>query len=392
MELSRRSVLAGLAALAVAGCSPTGDQQPGSQALGGPQGTTATWPTPSPTPTEWVDETPRWPLTGAVLDDGDSAKAAHPAVAVKIAVEKRSFPQFGPEDADLVFWQAQGNSYDITRLCAIYHSKWPADGAGPIRSARPVDVDLVSPLKGVLASASATDWVMRYIRHHKKAIEYIVKYGDRSARWTLRNPGGWWKGGNQTDKSVIAFPKVMSEMAEIGQGKVPATYLQYAASDDEVSTVNGQAVKQFEISYPTKTIGTEYHRWKWNAKKQLWQPSIRFYEGSDFYDYKVRSGEQIGVPNVLVVNCKWKMGVVDGYGTAHKEPLYSMEDGSDKFTYFHDGKAVTGTWKKGSAGQRFVFTLDDGSFLKMAPAKPGSSCPNTAPRSRRPDARPEAQP
>jgi hypothetical protein len=326
-------------------------------------------PTPTPEPTTYQDSTPRWPLTGVPLKEGEREKAAHPVVAVKPAVEKRSFPQYGVEDADIVFWEAQGNSYDITRLCAVYHSKWPKDGVQPIRSARPVDLHLIAPLRGVLASASATAWVMEYIRNHSKYVEYRVKYGDSSNRWGMRSPGGWWKGSNAQDKKVVAYPEHLAADAEIYKGKVPPVYFQYATSDDEVSTVNGTAATEVKLPYPTTTIGTEWHKWEWNAEKGVWEASVRFYEGKTWYDYKVRSGARIGVPNVLVLFCQWKMGVVKGYGTKHKEPIYWLRDGEDKFIYFHDGKYVTGTWTKGAYHERFVFKLDDGSFLKMAPGQ-----------------------
>jgi hypothetical protein len=368
MGISRRSVLFGMLAAAAAGCTTdvpesSPSNRPESAAPATPE------PTPTPTPDEFVDPTPRWPLTGVPLEDGEAELAAHPAVAVKPAVEKRSFPQYGVEDADIVFWEAQGNSYDITRLCAIYHSKWPKDGVQPIRSARPVDLHLVAPLKGVLASASATEWVMKYIRNHSDVVEYRVKYGDSSNRWGMRAPGGWWKGSNATDKKVVAYPEHLAADAKISKGEIPPTYFQYAAGDDEVSTVNGTPATEVKLQYPTTTIGNEWHKWEWNAEKGVWEASVRFYEGKTWYEYTVRSGKRIGVPNVLVVFCKWKMGVVKGYGTKHKEPLYSMGNGKDKFIYFHDGKYVTGTWTKAKFTERFVFKLDDGSFLKMAPGQ-----------------------
>ncbi|MEA4943760.1 MAG: DUF3048 domain-containing protein [Propionicimonas sp.] len=374
--VSRRSVLVGVAgvagAAAVAGC--TGQPAPsGSNSAPPPSpgGSASETPTPSPTPTGYIDTTPRWPLTGVPFKDGEEKKAAHSAVAVKVPVEKRSFPQSGVDSADLVFVQAQGKSYDTTRLCAVFHSKFPAEGANPVRSTRPVDVALLAPLKPVLACTGATPWVLKYVRKNKKYIELREKYGDRTDRWKLWNPGGWWKGGNLSDKSVVAMPKALSRDAKLAPDVVPPVYLQYAQPDEDASTANGTAVKRITITYAGSM--TEYHRWTWSGDS--FKKAIRFHESATWYDWKVRKGKQVTAPNVLIVYCAWKMGVLKGY-SGHTEPLYSIIDGSDKFVYLHDGKYVTGTWKKAGVADRFEFTLDDGTPLKMAPGRTWVEMPN----------------
>lgn len=380
VDLKRRSVLigfAGVAGAALVGCSleqpGTGQSpanSPGTPPAPDPSETAGT-PTPEPSPTPTVDTTPRWPLTGVPFKDGDEEKAARSAVAVKVPVEKRSFPQSGVDKADIVFVQAQGKSYDITRLCAIFHSKFPDEGANPVRSTRPVDVALLAPLKPVLACTGAVAWVLKYVRKNKKHIELREKYGDRTDRWKIWQPGGWWKGGNVPDKSVVAFPKNLSRDATLAPDVIPPVYLQYAAPDEEPSTAQGTEAKQVTVTYAGQ--GTEYHRWTW--KDDTWKKSIQFQEGPTWYDWKVRKGNQVSAPNVLIVHCKWKMGVLEGF-SGHKEPIYSMIDGHDKFIYFHDGKYVTGTWTKARVQDRFEFTLDDGTPLKMAPGRTWIELPN----------------
>ncbi|MDQ7993318.1 MAG: DUF3048 C-terminal domain-containing protein [Propionicimonas sp.] len=380
-DLSRRSVLAGaagLAGLAVAGCTvplaPPGSVTPSPTDPGGtapPTSPATASPTPTPSPTAYVDTTPRWPLTGVPLKDGEEKDAAHSAVAVKVPVEKRSFPQTGVDKADLVFVQAQGKSYDITRLCAVYHSKFPGEGANPVRSTRPVDVALLAPIKPVLACTGAVPWVLKYVRKNKKYIDLREKYGDHTDRWKLWNPGGWWKGSNLPDKSVVAMPAALSRDSRLAADKVPPVYLQYALPGEEPSTASGTAAKRVTITYAGSA--TEYHRWDWEDGK--WKKSIRFQEGDTWYDWKVRKGNQVSAPNVLIVHCKWKMGVLKGY-SGHKEPIYSIVDGSDRFLYFHEGKYVTGTWKKDRLQDRFEFTLEDGTPLKMAPGRTWVEMPN----------------
>ncbi|MCA0252651.1 MAG: DUF3048 domain-containing protein [Actinobacteria bacterium] len=377
IELKRRSVLAGFAGVAgaaIVGCSA--DQAPSPSATGSaptpPAPAETPTPTPTPSPSPIVDTTPRWPLTGVPFEDGDEKKAARSTVAVKVPVEKRSFPHSGIDKADIVFVQAQGKSYDITRLCAVFHSTFPSEGANPVRSTRPVDVPLLAPLKGVLACTGAVPWVLKYVRKHKKYIELREKYGDRTDRWKLWNPGGWWKGGNLTDKSVVAMPKALSRDAKLAPDTVPPVYLQYALPGEDPSTATGTPATQVTVTYAGSA--KEYHRWTWG--KDSWKKSIRFQEGKTWYDWEVRKGGQIDAPNVLIIHCEWKMGVLDGY-SGHKEPVYSIVNGGDRFLYFHDGKYVTGTWTKGKVTDHFEFTLDDGTPLRMAPGRTWVELPNT---------------
>ena len=375
-DISRRGLLAGMAGLAawaVAGCTnePAFTPQPVVPPVS---------PITTPTPTPFVDSTPRWPLTGVPFSkDGEEKKAAHPAVAVKVPCEKRSFPQSGVADADLVFVEAQGDSYDGTRLCAVFHSKFPAEGANPVRSARPVDLALLAPLKAVLASTGATAWVVKYLLDNKKYVELRQKYGDRTDRWQLvSRRGGWWKGTAQTDKSVVAMPAALCRDATIAKNKVPPVYLQYALPGSQPSTVSGQPVKQLTVTFKYSLSGkptAEYHRWDWDASSKKWVASIQFNEGPQWYKWTTREGKRVAADNVLVIFCAWKMGRVKGY-SGHNEPMYSMIDGADKFAYFHDGTMVTGTWKKGAISDPFEFTLDDGTRLAMAPGKTWILLPN----------------
>lgn len=136
--------------------------------------------------------------------------------------------------------------------------------------------------------------------------------------------------------------------------------------------MNGTDAKRVTVTYAGSA--KEYHRWTWSD--DTWKKSIRFQEGDTWYDWTVREGDQVTAPNVLILRCKWKMGVIEGY-SGHKEPIYSMINGQDEFIYFHKGKYVTGTWTKGKVTELFEFTLDDGTPLKMAPGRTWIELPNT---------------
>ena len=79
--------------------------------------------------------------------------AGQPALLVKIDNRPEARPQVGLNDADIVFEELTEGG--ITRFLAVYQSRLPPD-VGPIRSVRPVDPALASPLRGVFAYSGGT--------------------------------------------------------------------------------------------------------------------------------------------------------------------------------------------------------------------------------------------
>lgn len=101
-----------------------------------------TEPDPEPDPDPDPEPMGAAPLTG--LDVGlDVAEelAARPVVIVKIPNAAPARPQTGLDAADLVIEEEVEGG--ITRFMAVFHSQLPTL-IGPIRSARPVDVELAS--------------------------------------------------------------------------------------------------------------------------------------------------------------------------------------------------------------------------------------------------------
>ena len=68
----------------------------------------------------------------------------------------------------------------------------------------------------------------------------------------------------------------------------------------------------------------------------------------------------------MVVNkAKQHFGKIFG-GSGHDEPLHDIIKTRGKVSYAPEGRYVSGTWSKGSVAEPFVFTLADGTPLKMA--------------------------
>lgn len=96
--------------------------------------------TPAAPPEAPEDGRPRSPFTGLPIDRD---VAERPALVVKIENSPRARPQSGLDAADVVIEELVEGG--ITRFVAVLHATLP-EAAGPVRSARPVDVDLLGGL------------------------------------------------------------------------------------------------------------------------------------------------------------------------------------------------------------------------------------------------------
>ena len=100
---------------------------------------------PSDTPAAKVYETA--PLTGIKFEQGTNANLAGPSVACKIDNLDVARPQLNLNRTDIVFDEMVEGG--LTRFVAVWHSDKP-DAVGPVRSIRPMDPDIISPLGGIV--------------------------------------------------------------------------------------------------------------------------------------------------------------------------------------------------------------------------------------------------
>lgn len=362
-DVSRRGVLLGLVGVLVAGCTA-----PGEVSTPSPSAVPTPTPTPTPTPistlTPVVDIRPRWPLTGALLDD--PAAAAHAAVAVKVPDTKVEHPQLGINDADLVFVELDGYldaaGDSSTRLVPVFHSRMP-DAVGAVRSLRPVDVALLAPIHAVIGSTGAAGWVERYLGEHQAVVDaahtYLATKGtgaysiDQSRVRTVR-------GKTYFDRAVMCHPAVLGRVAGRFAEGPPQVYLPWATSDDAPSTDAGSPANHVVV--PWKRGDSYAMTYDYDASAGLYRRSMPWGE------HVLEDGSRVTTDNILVVKAgQERVKLTAGEGGA--EPMHLITDASGTFIYCHGGRAVSGTWTKGGVEQPFGFTLADGSPLRVAPGR-----------------------
>lgn len=368
-SVSRRTTLLGalgVAGVAVAGCA--------TQPVVAP---TDSGSLVTPTPTQ--DTTPRWPLTGVPIEDGDDTKRV--AVAVKVPDNKREhihngmFVQQGINDADIVFVENDGYSSlpsgeAGTRLMPVYHTKY-AGTVQAVRSMRPVDATLFSPITGIIGSTGGTGWVLKYMKAFSSyftSIDYmaakahfggLVAYGINS-KFVFRIGGNTYR-----DKAVTCHPAKLATMAKKFTDGPQQNYFPWA-DEAEASTLNGQPATTVKVPWAKKMNWTMSY--VWDSKKK------RYARSMPWGPHKLAGGVRVTTENVMVILAPVVYGRINtkgeiSKGGSHPEPVYKLLNGTGKFYYANGGKYVSGTWTKAAINDPFQFTLEDGSPLKMAPGR-----------------------
>jgi hypothetical protein len=351
--LSRRVALAtmiGAVGAASSGCALTQPTEPVATAAALTTATPSS-PTPTPIPIPTVDTRPRAPLTGELVTS--LAALNHAAVAIKVSDVASAHPQAGVNQADIVFVEPNGISY--TRLCAVFHTRFP-ELVGPVRSIRPVDVPLLSPIRPVFGNTAAANWVMNYVEAHSKYLESLYSFQPgvhgTDAYYTMPH--------RYRVHSVFCRPDKLRKLAVRMIAPPPRPYLPFATGDDRASTEFGRTAHRVAVPWgPGDTFNTSYD----------YDPATRRYlRNEPFGKHILTDGRQVTTDNVLVVRAKWKMARVFAGGGA-PDPVVGIHNGHGTFYYLHQGKYVKGTWTKGSAASLFEFTLEDGSPLRVAPGR-----------------------
>ena len=380
--VSRRSAVVGalgVAGLAVVGC--TGQQQVAtSQAPSQPAPAGSTAAEPTPTPTETVDATPRWPLTGRPLDDPEDAKRI--VVAVKVPDNQNEHPQAGLDKADIVYVQLDGYPAAVgqsgTRLVPVFHSRY-ADDVAAVRSIRPVDIPMLSPMTAIIGNTGAAGWVLKYVQHFTKYLVPMKSYMATKGTGSYSIDGArvrTWQGNTYYDRAVVCHPKVLAKQTSRFSDGPQQMYFPWAATDAEVSTeVQGKSAKTVRV--PWKTGNTWEMLYTYDAK------SKRYLRSEPWGKHVLADGTRVSTDNVLVIRAKQVFGHINVKnkvtvgGLGHQEPIHEIINTEGTFYYAHGGKYVQGTWAKGGVAEVFQFTLADGTPLKMAPGQTFVELPNS---------------
>ena len=332
-----------LAALVAAGCSSAGKAAaPSTTSTTVPETTTSTEAT---TTTTTTPPPPTYPLTGRPATDAGIAGRA--AVAVKIDNIIDARPQAGITAADVVYEEF---TEGVTRFIVVYHSQ-DAEVVGPVRSVRPADPVIVTPLGGVFgfsggspgAVALAADTPLTLVMEDDVAVMYR-----RSGRIAPHN---------LYTSTAGLFSRVP---AATGSPRPFATFLSEGKSFGGPGAMPVGSIGL--VPAPYVTAGYD-----WDAASGTWLRT------TDGYPHMVEEGRI--APTTVIVQFTPYQFFIDDYSVQYPEVV-----GSGEAWVFAAGAMVPGTWHKESPGAITNFVDSAGAPIAIPPGQtwvhlvaPGSS-------------------
>ncbi|TML63874.1 MAG: DUF3048 domain-containing protein [Actinobacteria bacterium] len=281
---------------------------------------------------------PTYPLTG--IRATDASRLHRPVLVVKVDNAQLARPQAGLDSADVVFEEVVEGG--ITRLLAAYQSH-DAPLVGPVRSVRPIDPQIVTPLHGLFAYSGGAPKFQALIRH---APVLDVGYD--------ADPGAYYR-----DRSRVAPHNLMSSTGALyrlasGQAAPPSLF-HYLVTGQSFGGPGIAPLNGMQVVMSTRTTVD----WGWNPALHLWM------RGMNGTAYVNPGGAQLGVPNVILQFASYRnTGDVD----VAREPVPVADIiGGGEAWVLSGGKLVKGRWAKPNADMVTGFTDATGAPIELAP-------------------------
>jgi len=286
---------------------------------------------------------PVFPLTGLLVNN--SPNAARPALSVKIDNVAQARPQSGLNGADVVTVELVEGG--LTRLFVTFQSQDVAT-MGPIRSARPVDADLLHELNGgIFAYSGAANGEIAPVIDHGGAVRLSHDAGDP---------------GFHVDRSRRAPDQVYGSTADFytaglkrGHPAAPGQLFTYAA---QPPATGGAPVPGVKMAYSNSASDA----WRWDAPSGHW---VRAQDGSP--DVTTDNG-QVFTTNVVVLQV-----AIHGTGIfdqAHNEDPLPVVTGTGTGWVLRDGQMFQIGWARPTFNDALQLHLPSGAVM---PLHPGST-------------------
>ena len=324
------AVVAAVALLAAA-CGGGGDGGTTAKPITAAPGTTASTPPAAK---------PVWPLTGRPLDD--AGRGTRPALVVKIDNAPLARPQAGLGEADVVFEEVVEGG--ITRFLAVYHSR-DAAPVGPVRSVRPIDPAIVTPLGGLFAYSGGAPKFQDMIR---RAPVRLVGFDEASAAYDK----------DRSRKAPYNLFTTTDRLFALAGGEQPPPRLfDYVKDGEEPWGPNDKPLSGFSVVMGQRTTAG----WDWDAGAGLWRRSTN---GTPHLD---AAGRQLGFENVILQLVAYRStGDLDA-GRNHVPEADIV--GSGGAFLLVDGKMIPGKWSKPDAATATRFQDEQGGPLRLRPGR-----------------------
>ncbi len=285
--------------------------------------------------TTTVAAAPTFPLTGLPVDD--AARLNRPALVIKINNVASARPQFGINQADVIFEEKIGTS--VTRLLSVFQST-DAEKVGSIRSARASDLPILAALSKPLFMWSGAN----------ENLAPVVRRADATDLGYSQHSNLYTRGRLLPDYTefFVSTPTAWPE-APAGQG-APAPILTYRTAGDPVPT--GQKISSAAWSKNGYVV-----EWAWDAAKNGF---LRTQAGTPHVD---AAGVQVLATNVVMMFVSYKSAFDDP-----RSPE-AVTVGKGDVWVLSNGVASGGTWERAKETDPFTFKDANGAAIKLTPGR-----------------------
>jgi hypothetical protein len=287
-------------------------------------------------------------FTGQVVSDPERLNRR--PIAVKVSNSPAARPQYGLNEADVVFEHlAEGG---ITRFTAIFYGH-DASRIGPVRSARLIDLEIPVLMQAFLVYSGASPPVTRMIEKSDFADLTLSDWFGDPGFYRIPIPGKAYEHTLFTDTGTLW--KVAKKK---GWNKRPVPR-GWAFSDDPPA--EGKPATDIFIPYSPTYSNVTY---RYDPKKGTY---LRWILGTPHTD--ALTGKQISVDNVaiLYVNHVKTLIVEDALGS-HSIQIQLW--GQGRMQRCRDGKLYEGKWVRAARHEPLLFQDASGNPL---PLKPGNT-------------------
>jgi len=280
-----------------------------------------------------------FPLTGRPVDD--PARAARPALTVKIDNAPDARPQSGLDLADVVFEEVVEGG--VVRFAAVFHST-EAGSIGPVRSVRAEDAVLVTPLRGYFVYSGGNDIFNALIR---KAPVGLISEDDGppgllTRRRDRRSPYNLY---TSTGAIYGKAPK---------RDEVPPALFSYRPAGQPLGG-GATPVREVNVKMGDRTTLD----WTYD------DASGRFLRTTNGTPHVLEGGARLSFPNVVIQFCRYQpTGVIDASGSNSPEAILQ----GDGEVWVLSGPAMSkGRWAKPDAAAVTTYLDGAGQPLLLQP-------------------------
>ncbi len=309
----RAAALVASAALLLAGCTT------GASPL----------PTASYTPKVYVNA----PLTGMPFEEGTRPSLNGPSVACKIDNVGTETLKANINRTDLVYVEMVEGG--LTRLVAVWHSDLPT-AVGPVRSIRPMDPDIISPLGGIVCYSGGQ---LKFVTMMRNTNVYNATETSEQTHGTFTR-----------DKNRVGPKNVIVDAAKLAAAHSdltpPAAQFEFTSITEEASAVAaGKLIANFSVYYPSALS-------HWISDGSSF---TRVQDGITHLDSETKQPTK--ATNVVVLNVQ----IDRQYGKVPKTTLV----GSGTGWVFSQGMQLAVKWSKASQTSPIVLTDTAGAPIKL---------------------------